>query len=121
MSTLFIKNIETTAKAINVTNESIIWEVETGLGKDIASSALACCSDLVLIPSDKGYLLALDAATGALRWRHKVGLGLVNPVTAWKDGDKIQLKDNQASSFMVTCFASWCSSSVVSWMKGQSG
>lgn len=96
MSTLFIKNIETTAKAINVTNESIIWEVETGLGKDIASSALACCSDLVLIPSDKGYLLALDAATGALRWRHKVGLGLVNPVTAWKDGDKILILASSA-------------------------
>ena len=89
MSTLFIKDIETTAKAINVTNGSIIWEVETGLGKDIGSSALAACGDLVLIPSDKGYLLALDAATGAIRWRHKVGLGLVNPVSVWKEGGKI--------------------------------
>ena len=88
-STLFIKNIEKYVHAVNVSDGSMLWQVESGLGKDIGSSALAVCGKQVIIPSDKGYLLVLDAATGAVKWRHKVGLGMVNPVSVWKEGDRI--------------------------------
>lgn len=86
---LYVKNIETTAFAMKTSDGSKLWEVETGLGKDIGSSALCAVGDLVLIPSDKGYILALDAATGDIRWKHKVGLGLVNPLSAWVESNHI--------------------------------
>ena len=35
---------------------------------------------LLLIPSDKGNIVALDATDGAFKWAHKVSLALVNPL-----------------------------------------
>ena len=69
--------------------EKAIWSVESGLGRDIGSSALALCGDILLIPSDKGNLHALDRNTGAKLWVHKVGVGLTNPVSAWEENGKI--------------------------------
>lgn len=66
-----------------------LWHIDAGLGKDIASSALSECDGLLLIPSEKGNIHAFDAATGALLWIHKVGVGMANPVSAWKDKDKM--------------------------------
>lgn len=89
-NTAFVKEMERrTILAFNVTDGNILWEVESGLGKDVGSSALSAVEDWVLIPSDKGFILALDAATGAIVWRHKVGLGLVNPLPAWTENGKI--------------------------------
>ena len=68
--------------------EKAIWSVESGLGRDIGSSALTLCGDVLLIPSDKGNLHALDRNTGAQLWVHKVGVGLTNPVSAWEENGK---------------------------------
>lgn len=88
-STVYVKNIEKTAFAFDVASAAKKWEVETGLGNDAGTSALCAVGNLVLIPSDKGYILALDAATGSVQWRHKVGLGLVNPLSAWEESGKV--------------------------------
>ena len=69
--------------------EKAIWSVESGLGRDGGSSTLALCGNMLLIPSDKGNLHALDRNTGAQLWIHKVGLGLTNPVSAWEENGKI--------------------------------
>ena len=65
-----------------------LWYVKSGVGRDFGSSALAVCSNLLLIPSHNGAIHALDASTGAQKWIHKVGLGLVNPISAWKKDSK---------------------------------
>ena len=67
------------------------WSVESGLGNDLGSSALTACENLLLIPSENGEIHALDAKTGEKLWKHKVGIGLVNPVSAWRAGDKIRI------------------------------
>lgn len=59
------------------------WYVESGIGKDIGSSSLTVCGDLLLIPSDKGTIHAIDRFTGTPQWVHRVGIGLVNPISAW--------------------------------------
>ena len=64
------------------------WYVDSGMGRDICSSALSVCGDLLLLPSDKGILHALDKKTGSSLWKHRVGIGLVNPVSSWKEGGK---------------------------------
>ena len=97
---LYVKNIETTAFAMNTSDGSRIWEVESGLGRDIGSSALCAVDDLVLLPSDKGYILALDAATGDIKWKHKLGLGLVNPLSAWVEDNHILVLASTAEGRM---------------------
>lgn len=68
--------------------EKAIWDVKTGLGKDIGSSALSLCGKMLLIPASKGNLHAFDRNTGEQLWMHKVGIGNTNPVAAWKEEGK---------------------------------
>lgn len=67
----------------------MLWQVETGIGNDVGTTALTACGNLLLIPSDKGCLHAFDANKGVPLWIHKVGIGVVNPVTAWKSKGKV--------------------------------
>ena len=71
--------------------EKAKWNVESGMNKDIGSSALSVCGNLLLMPSDRGVLHALDKNTGKALWKHRVGVGLVNPVSSWKEGEKIMI------------------------------
>lgn len=66
-----------------------LWRVENGIGYDISPTAIEEVAGQVITCSDKGNLVALDAATGAPLWYHKLSIALVNPVTAWETQDKI--------------------------------
>lgn len=88
LQTVYVKVTEGKAQALNVSDGSIVWEVETGLGEDLATSALCVAGEDLLIPSATGSIIALDRTTGSLRWRHKIGIGLVNPLTAWEYNGK---------------------------------
>ena len=66
-----------------------LWYVDSGLEYDIATSALSECGGMLLMPSARGCIHALDAATGAPLWIHKVGLGMTNPVTTWKEENNV--------------------------------
>ncbi len=68
--------------------DKALWHVETGIGYDVSSSPLAVCGDTLLIPTDKGGLYAIDRNTGELLWIHKLGIGLVNPLTSWMESNK---------------------------------
>ena len=50
-------------------------------GRDISSAQLIEKDGVVFYGSKDGLLLALDAATGAVKWRHRVGVTLINTVT----------------------------------------
>jgi outer membrane protein assembly factor BamB len=66
-----------------------LWRVENGIGYDISPTAIEEIDGQVITGTDKGNLAALDAATGAPLWYHKLSIALVNPVTAWESADKI--------------------------------
>ena len=57
-----------------------LWYVRDSLGYDIGTSALKEKDGVLLIPSDKGNIVALDASDGRLLWAHKVSLALINPL-----------------------------------------
>lgn len=61
--------------------QETLWETELGLGPDISSAQLAEWSGVVYYGTKNGLLLALDAETGAVLWRHRVGFALLNTVT----------------------------------------
>lgn len=69
--------------------DKAIWHVETGMGYDISSSPLAVCGNILLLPSGKGCLYAVDRDKGTPLWIHKIGISLVNPVTSWIEGNSM--------------------------------
>ncbi|MCQ2135545.1 MAG: PQQ-binding-like beta-propeller repeat protein [Bacteroidales bacterium] len=60
------------------------WNISTCLGYDIAPTPTACAGNELLIPSDKGSIVALDASDGSLLWAHKLSPALVNPLAVLK-------------------------------------
>ncbi len=58
-----------------------IWETNAGFGADINSAMLVEKDGVVFYGTKNGLLLALDSATGALKWKHRVGVALLNTVT----------------------------------------
>ena len=61
--------------------QETLWETEAGIGQDISSAQLAEKDGVVFYGTKNGLLLALDAATGVIKWRHRVGAALLNTVT----------------------------------------
>ena len=57
-----------------------IWDVCDSLGYDIGTSALTEVDGTLLIPSDKGNIVAFDSSDGRFLWAHKISLALVNPL-----------------------------------------
>lgn len=58
-----------------------VWETNAGFGSDINSAMLVEKDGVVFYGTKNGLLLALDALTGAVKWRHRVGVALLNTVT----------------------------------------
>jgi outer membrane protein assembly factor BamB len=58
-----------------------VWETNAGFDHDINSAMLVEKDGVVFYGTKDGLVLALDAATGAVRWKHRVGVTLINTVT----------------------------------------
>lgn len=67
---------------------ALSWNVDNGMGYEIAPSALVETGGTLIIPSDKGNIVALDSKDGSYKWAHKISVGLVNPVQVWTKGAK---------------------------------
>ncbi len=57
-----------------------LWSTNAGFGYDINSGMLIEKDGVVFYGTKNGTLIALDARTGAIRWRHKLGVGVMNTV-----------------------------------------
>ena len=57
-----------------------IWETNAGFNYDINSAMLIEKDGVLFYGTKNGFLLALDAKTGAIKWQHKLGVGLINTV-----------------------------------------
>jgi outer membrane protein assembly factor BamB/predicted phosphohydrolase len=57
-----------------------LWETNAGFGYDINSAMLVEKDGTVFYGTKNGLLFALDAKTGAIRWQHKLGVGIMNTV-----------------------------------------
>lgn len=63
------------------------WNVENTMGYEISPTPIVESGNLVLMPSDKGNLFALDKNDGHIEWIHKSSIALINPIQAWTDKD----------------------------------
>ena len=57
-----------------------VWELDAHFGYDINSAMLAEKDGVLFYGTKNGRLFALDARTGALKWEHKLGTGVMNTV-----------------------------------------
>ena len=58
-----------------------VWETNAGFGYDINSAMLVEKDGVVFYGTKNGLLIALDAVTGAVEWKYRVGVALLNTVT----------------------------------------
>ncbi len=66
-----------------------VWETDAGFDYDINSAMLVEKDGVVFYGTKNGLLLALDAATGAIKWQHRVGVALLNTVTPLSGRDVV--------------------------------
>jgi outer membrane protein assembly factor BamB/predicted phosphodiesterase len=62
-----------------------VWETNAGFGYDINSGMLAEKDGVVFYGTKNSLLIALEAATGKIRWQHKTGVGVMNTVVPLSD------------------------------------
>ena len=80
---VYVRTTEDVIAAISTEAEDAeaVWETDAGVGRDINSAQLVEKDGVVFYGTKDGLLLALDAATGAVKWKHRVGVTLINTVT----------------------------------------
>ncbi|MBQ6298848.1 MAG: PQQ-binding-like beta-propeller repeat protein [Bacteroidales bacterium] len=88
--TIYVKTMFDSVQAYATTGEGEKrWEVRPGFGYEIAPTPCACSPDgqLLFVPTDKGNIFCLRADNGALVWKHKISVALLNNI--------VPLPDNQ--------------------------
>ncbi len=80
---VYVRTTEDVIAAISPSADGseAVWETNAGFGYDINSAQLVEKDGVVFYGTKNGLLLALDGATGALKWKHRVGVALLNTVT----------------------------------------
>ncbi len=56
----------------------VLWASDIQIGYDIAPTPITFSENLAFIPTDKGSIVALDASSGEIVWRHRLSFALVN-------------------------------------------
>ena len=61
-------------------NPEKVWELNAGFGYDINSAMLVEKDGVLFYGTKNDLLLAVDAKTGVLKWKYKLGTGVMNTV-----------------------------------------
>lgn len=80
--TIFVKTMFDSVQAYDSEPNEVVkrWEISPGYGYEIAPTPSACADHLVFVPTDKGNIFALRDYNGAVVWRHKVSVALINSI-----------------------------------------
>lgn len=80
---VYVRTTENLIAAVSTAEDDAkaVWETDGGFGQDINSAMLVEKDGVVFYGTKNGLLLALDGATGAIKWKHRVGVALLNTVT----------------------------------------
>jgi outer membrane protein assembly factor BamB len=86
-STIYCKSMWHKLTAIDSKSLNIKWQAETGTGYDISPTSIAQSDEIGLImPTDKGNLVCLNARNGHEIWKYKISIALVNPLSFTSEG-----------------------------------
>ncbi|MCI1779374.1 MAG: PQQ-binding-like beta-propeller repeat protein [Bacteroidales bacterium] len=76
----YVKFMRDTVAAFGTESPDVQWKVSAGFGYEISPSPIASDDKTVFVPTDKGYVIALDAKDGSLLWKHRISVGLINNI-----------------------------------------
>jgi len=68
------------ALSTSASKPETLWDQKTDFGYDINSAMLVEKDGVVFYGTKNGLVFALDAKSGAVKWEHKTGVGVVNTV-----------------------------------------
>jgi outer membrane protein assembly factor BamB/predicted MPP superfamily phosphohydrolase len=79
---LYVRAMQDSFYALSTSarNPETLWERKTDFGYDINSAMIIEKDGMVFYGTKNGLLFALEAKTGALKWEHKMGIGVINTV-----------------------------------------
>ena len=92
---LYAKTMRDTIIAINLKADTLLWATDAGFGYEHAPTQLIENEGTLYVTTKNGLVIALDALTGEIQWRHKIGNSLLttpctiegkNVVVASSDG-----------------------------------
>ncbi|HSA96426.1 MAG TPA: PQQ-binding-like beta-propeller repeat protein [Acidobacteriota bacterium] len=80
---VYVRAVENIIAAVDpaADGQETFWETDAGFGPDISSAQLVEKGGVLFYGTKNGLLLALDGATGAVKWKHRVGVALLNTAT----------------------------------------
>ena len=76
-SILYAKTMRDTIIAINLKADTLLWATDAGYGYEHAPSQLIENEGTLFVTTKNGLVIALDALTGEIQWKHKVGNSLL--------------------------------------------
>ncbi|KAB2923169.1 MAG: PQQ-binding-like beta-propeller repeat protein [Bacteroidetes bacterium] len=78
--TVFVRTMNDSLYALGTraAEPDVFWGIDAGFGYDINSAMIKERDGTLYYPTKNGVMLAVDAETGAVRWRHRTGVGVTN-------------------------------------------
>lgn len=81
----YIKTMKDLVYSFSTADGTKLWETNTGFGYEIAPTPITSVKEggkngegLIFVPTDKGNIIALNAADGSIAWKHKLSFALIN-------------------------------------------
>lgn len=81
----YIKTMKDLVYGFSTADGTKLWETNAGFGYEIAPTPVTSVKEggrngegLIFIPTDKGNIIALNAADGSVAWKHKLSFALIN-------------------------------------------
>jgi outer membrane protein assembly factor BamB/predicted phosphodiesterase len=86
-NTVFSRCMNDSVVAIDVRTDfpKVVWKMNAGYGYDHNPSMLENRDGVIVFGTKNGLLLGIDAKTGTLLWKHKIGNSIINTVTILPD------------------------------------
>jgi PQQ-dependent dehydrogenase (methanol/ethanol family) len=92
----------TAVQALDATNGNLIWEYKRPAGGVSRAKSLAIFEDLILFAASDGFIVALDARTGQVRWETKSSGSLTSGTIVF--GDKVVSGRSCTAGGRVDCY-----------------
>src|SRR5437870_6088606 len=92
----------TAVQALDATNGNLIWEYKRPAGGPSRAKSLGIFEDLILFAAPDGFIVALDARTGHVRWETKSSGSLTSGTIVF--GDKVVSGRSCTSGGRVDCY-----------------
>ena len=92
----------TAVQALDATNGKLVWEYKRATGGPSRAKSLGIFEDLILFAAPDGFIVALDARTGRVRWETKSTGSLTSGTIVF--GDKVVSGRSCTTGGRVDCY-----------------